>query len=59
MYNKQKTKDFGPAVASGLICGDSLWGISTSILALPVVKAPFCLKQLCFISIAHPMKLNL
>uniref|UniRef100_M1BYF8 Oligopeptide transporter OPT family n=1 Tax=Solanum tuberosum TaxID=4113 RepID=M1BYF8_SOLTU len=31
-------------VASGLICGDSLWGISASILALPVVKAPFCLK---------------
>ncbi|KAH0716721.1 hypothetical protein KY290_012989 [Solanum tuberosum] len=27
MSNKQKAKDFGPAVASGLICGESLWGI--------------------------------
>ncbi|KAK6789833.1 hypothetical protein RDI58_013633 [Solanum bulbocastanum] len=34
MYNKQKAKDFGLAVASGLICGDSLWGIPTSVLAL-------------------------
>lgn len=41
MYNKQKAKDFGPAVASGLICGDSLWGIPESILALAGVKAPF------------------
>ncbi|KAG5606792.1 hypothetical protein H5410_028284 [Solanum commersonii] len=44
MYNKQKAKDFGPAMASGLICGDSLWGIPASILALAGVKAPFCLK---------------
>ncbi|KAG5607613.1 hypothetical protein H5410_029105 [Solanum commersonii] len=44
MYNKQKAKDFGPAVASGLICGDSLWGIPASILALAGVKAPCCLK---------------
>ncbi|KAG5607561.1 hypothetical protein H5410_029053 [Solanum commersonii] len=44
MYNKQKAKDFGPAMASGLICGDSLWGIPASILALVGVKAPFCLK---------------
>uniref|UniRef100_A0A3Q7GP93 Uncharacterized protein n=1 Tax=Solanum lycopersicum TaxID=4081 RepID=A0A3Q7GP93_SOLLC len=58
MYNKQKAKDFGPAVASGLICGDSLWGIPESILALAGVKAPFS-NQCCFISIAHPMKLNL
>uniref|UniRef100_M1CLJ2 Oligopeptide transporter OPT family n=1 Tax=Solanum tuberosum TaxID=4113 RepID=M1CLJ2_SOLTU len=44
MYSKQKAKDFGPAMASGLICGDSLWGIPASILALAGVKAPFCLK---------------
>ncbi|KAG5568708.1 hypothetical protein H5410_064275 [Solanum commersonii] len=44
MYNKQKAKDFGPAMASGLICGDSLWGIPASILALAGVKAPFCLR---------------
>ncbi|XP_055811874.1 probable metal-nicotianamine transporter YSL7 [Solanum dulcamara] len=45
MYNKQKAKDFGPAVASGLICGDSLWGIPASVLALASVKAPFCMKS--------------
>ncbi|KAJ8548892.1 hypothetical protein K7X08_029873 [Anisodus acutangulus] len=43
-YDKQLAKDFGPAVASGLICGDSLWGIPASVLALAGVKAPFCLK---------------
>ncbi|KAG5619961.1 hypothetical protein H5410_005179 [Solanum commersonii] len=44
MYNKQKAKDFGPAVASGLICGESLWGIPASVLALAGVKAPICMK---------------
>ncbi|KAJ8548895.1 hypothetical protein K7X08_029876 [Anisodus acutangulus] len=43
-YDKQLAKDFGPAVASGLICGDSLWGIPASVLTLAGVKAPFCLK---------------
>ncbi|KAF3644588.1 putative metal-nicotianamine transporter YSL7 [Capsicum chacoense] len=42
--NKKKAKDFGPAVASGLICGESLWGIPASVLALAGVKAPFCMK---------------
>ncbi|KAG2707825.1 hypothetical protein I3760_05G164400 [Carya illinoinensis] len=44
--NKQKAKDFGPAVASGLICGDSLWGIPAAILALAGVEAPLCMKFL-------------
>ncbi|XP_055804588.1 probable metal-nicotianamine transporter YSL7 [Solanum dulcamara] len=44
MYDKQKAKDFGPAVASGLICGESLWGIPASVLALAGVKAPICMK---------------
>ncbi|XP_075104416.1 putative metal-nicotianamine transporter YSL7 [Nicotiana tabacum] len=44
MVNKQQAKDFGPAVASGLICGESLWGIPASVLALAGVKAPFCMK---------------
>ncbi|CAN4123807.1 unnamed protein product [Withania somnifera] len=44
MHNKKKAKDFGPAVASGLICGDSLWGIPASALALAGVKAPLCMK---------------
>ncbi|XP_049382243.1 probable metal-nicotianamine transporter YSL7 [Solanum stenotomum] len=44
MYNKQKAKDFGPAMASGLICGKSLWGIPASVLPLAGVKAPICMK---------------
>ncbi|PHU18250.1 putative metal-nicotianamine transporter YSL7 [Capsicum chinense] len=43
-YNKQKAKDFGSALASGLICGNSLWGIPEAVLALAGVKAPFCMK---------------
>ncbi|XP_050231374.1 probable metal-nicotianamine transporter YSL7 [Mercurialis annua] len=42
--NKQKANDFGPAVASGLICGDSLWGIPAAILSLTGVNPPLCLK---------------
>jgi len=44
--NKQKAADFGPAVASGLICGDSLWGIPAAILSLANVEAPICMKFL-------------
>ncbi|XP_028796861.1 probable metal-nicotianamine transporter YSL7 [Neltuma alba] len=44
--NKQKAKDFGPALASGLICGESLWGIPAAILALAGVRAPICMKFL-------------
>lgn len=44
--NKQKAKDFAPAVASGLICGDSLWGIPSAILSLAGVNAPICMKFL-------------
>ncbi|RAL45436.1 hypothetical protein DM860_014825 [Cuscuta australis] len=42
--NAQKSKDFGPAVASGLVCGESLWGIPAAVLALLGVKAPLCMK---------------
>ncbi|ONI32049.1 hypothetical protein PRUPE_1G346200 [Prunus persica] len=44
--NKQKADDFAPAVASGLICGDSLWGVPAAILAIVGVKAPICMKFL-------------
>nr|BAC53937.1 hypothetical protein [Nicotiana tabacum] len=44
MVNKQQAKDFGPALASGLICGEPLWGIPAPVLALAGVKAPFCMK---------------
>ncbi|XVF66977.1 hypothetical protein PTKIN_Ptkin10aG0083100 [Pterospermum kingtungense] len=44
--NKQRATDFAPAVASGLICGDSLWGIPAAILALANVRPPICMKFL-------------
>lgn len=44
--NKKAAKEFGPAVASGLICGDSLWGIPAAVLALAGVNAPICMKFL-------------
>lgn len=44
--NKQKANDFAPAVASGLICGESLWGIPAAVLALAGVNAPMCMKFL-------------
>ncbi|KAK1390261.1 putative metal-nicotianamine transporter YSL7 [Heracleum sosnowskyi] len=37
---------FGPAVASGLICGDGIWSLPSSILALAGVKPPICMKFL-------------
>lgn len=44
--NKQKAKDYAPAMASGLICGESLWGIPAAVLALAGAKAPICMKFL-------------
>lgn len=35
-----------PAVASGLICGDGLWILPSSILALAKVRPPICMKFL-------------
>ncbi|XP_059658652.1 probable metal-nicotianamine transporter YSL7 [Cornus florida] len=46
MKNKQKARDFAPALASGLICGDSLWGIPAAVLSLFGVNAPICMKFL-------------
>ncbi|KAE8691446.1 putative metal-nicotianamine transporter YSL7 [Hibiscus syriacus] len=42
--NKKKATDFAPAVASGLICGDSLWSVPAAILALVNVTPPLCMK---------------
>ncbi|KAL3830650.1 hypothetical protein ACJIZ3_019452 [Penstemon smallii] len=53
--NKKAAKEFGPAVASGLICGDSLWGIPAAILALARVNAPICMK---FLSVAANKKVD-
>ncbi|KAE8099914.1 hypothetical protein FH972_017858 [Carpinus fangiana] len=44
--NKAKADAFGPAVASGLICGDGIWTLPASILALAGVKPPICMKFL-------------
>ncbi|KAF2322543.1 hypothetical protein GH714_018732 [Hevea brasiliensis] len=44
--NKRRATDFSPAVASGLICGDSLWGIPAAILSLTGVNPPICMKFL-------------
>lgn len=42
--NKAEAKAFGPAVASGLICGDGIWILPSSILALAKVKPPICMQ---------------
>ncbi|KAK6793370.1 hypothetical protein RDI58_006823 [Solanum bulbocastanum] len=44
--NKAKANAFGPAVASGLICGDGIWTLPSSILALSGVNPPICMKFL-------------
>ncbi|KAG1362808.1 Metal-nicotianamine transporter YSL [Cocos nucifera] len=44
--DKAKASAFGPAVASGLICGDGIWALPQSILALAKVNPPICMKFL-------------
>ncbi|KAK3185112.1 hypothetical protein Dsin_032398 [Dipteronia sinensis] len=44
--NKAQAEAFGPAVASGLICGDGIWTLPSSILALAGVQPPICMKFL-------------
>ncbi|KAL1807530.1 hypothetical protein ACET3Z_024520 [Daucus carota] len=44
--DKVKADAFGPAVASGLICGDGIWTLPSSILAFAGVKPPICMKFL-------------
>lgn len=44
--DKVKADAFGPAVASGLICGDGMWTLPSSILALAGVQPPICMKFL-------------
>ncbi|KAF7831193.1 putative metal-nicotianamine transporter YSL7 [Senna tora] len=44
--DKAKADAFGPAMASGLICGDGIWTLPSSILALVGVKPPLCMKFL-------------
>ncbi|PIA28127.1 hypothetical protein AQUCO_07200038v1 [Aquilegia coerulea] len=44
--NSKKASVMVPAVASGLICGDGLWTLPASILALAKVTPPICMKFL-------------
>ena len=44
--NKAKADAFAPAVASGLICGDGIWTLPASILALAGVMPLICMKFL-------------
>ncbi|KAK9199846.1 hypothetical protein WN944_015039 [Citrus x changshan-huyou] len=44
--DKAKADAFGPAVASGLIGGDGIWSLPSSILALAKVQPPMCMKFL-------------
>ncbi|KAL8464833.1 hypothetical protein ACS0TY_034358 [Phlomoides rotata] len=44
--NRASANALAPAVASGLICGDGLWALPNSILALAGVKPPICMKFL-------------
>ncbi|KAH9620342.1 hypothetical protein KSS87_015946 [Heliosperma pusillum] len=42
--DKVKADAFAPAVASGLICGDGIWTLPSSLLALAGVKPPMCMQ---------------
>ncbi|KAF3434198.1 hypothetical protein FNV43_RR25301 [Rhamnella rubrinervis] len=42
--NSKKAEVILPAVASGLICGEGLWILPASILALAKIKPPICMK---------------
>ncbi|KAL8519858.1 hypothetical protein ACS0TY_010702 [Phlomoides rotata] len=53
--NKMSATQLGPAVASGLICGDSLWGITVVVLSLAGVTPPICMK---FLSVAANNKVD-
>ncbi|PIN16546.1 hypothetical protein CDL12_10803 [Handroanthus impetiginosus] len=41
--DSRKAKLMVPAVASGLICGDGLWILPSSILALAKIRPPICM----------------
>ncbi|KAL2547584.1 Metal-nicotianamine transporter YSL1 [Forsythia ovata] len=44
--NSKKAELMVPAVASGLICGDGVWILPSSVLALAKIKPPICMKFL-------------
>ncbi|KAG0492060.1 hypothetical protein HPP92_005458 [Vanilla planifolia] len=44
--DKRQADAFAPAVAAGLICGDGIWSLPASLLAIAKVKPPICMKFL-------------
>ncbi|KAH0875155.1 hypothetical protein HID58_072517, partial [Brassica napus] len=44
--NRPKADAYSSAVASGLICGEGIWTLPSSVLALAGVKPPICMKFL-------------
>ncbi|KAG5563547.1 hypothetical protein RHGRI_006101 [Rhododendron griersonianum] len=44
--NPKKAEAMVPVVASGLICGEGLWTLPASVLALAKIKPPMCMKFL-------------
>jgi hypothetical protein len=44
--DKVKADAFQTAVASGLICGDGIWSLPSTFLALGGVQPPICMKFL-------------
>lgn len=50
--NKAKADIITPAIAAGLICGDGVWTIPSSILALTKVNPPICMY---FYSSSNPL----
>ncbi|XP_072964676.1 probable metal-nicotianamine transporter YSL10 [Typha angustifolia] len=44
--DKANAAAFAPPVASGLICGDGIWTLPQSVLALAKVNPPICMKFL-------------
>nr|XP_029124454.1 probable metal-nicotianamine transporter YSL8 isoform X2 [Elaeis guineensis] len=44
--DQRHAKAFGPAVASGMTCGDGIWSLPASLLALWDVRPPICMKFL-------------
>lgn len=45
-FNLRQAEAFAPAVASGMICGEGIWSLPSSILSLAKVKPPICMKFL-------------
>ncbi|CAA2981942.1 probable metal-nicotianamine transporter YSL7 [Olea europaea subsp. europaea] len=53
--NKKQEKELGLAVASSLLCDESLWAIPVAVLSLAGVNAPICMK---FLSASANKKVN-